>query len=140
MSLEENVALLEHSRRELWNSMIVRLPCEIISSKTVNVLHVGFILALVISGTFVIQIHQDSVLVAELIHDVMVGVFSTVHKDGLERVTFLRSLFENLHYVFWFDLLRASWLDDVLYCGKALHGVGENVRSQSLNVLSLIRF
>ena len=52
--------------------MVVALPSEIILGQPLDVLHVTLSFALIKSGALMIQVHQKTVLVAQLIHDVLV--------------------------------------------------------------------
>lgn len=90
----------------------MRHTCEVVLSKSVNILQMRFTLALIRTDAFVVKVHKHAVLVPKFIHNVMVLISAFVHKDRLESC--LRFLFKYLDYVLRLGFLGTSWFDRVL--------------------------
>ena len=58
--------------------MIMRSTSKVCLCETIDILEVGFLFPLVQAGSLMIQIHEDAILVAHLIHYVLICFVSTV--------------------------------------------------------------
>lgn len=72
-----------------------------------------------------IQVHEDAILVPQLVHDVLVRVSVTINQNRLECRLWL--LLEYLHDVFGLNILRTGRLDDVLEGGEHLVHLSEDI-------------
>lgn len=117
--------------------MIVRGCHKIVFRYSLDVLKMSLILPLVESTSLVIQVHKHTILVAQLVHDVMIRFVRPVHKDRFKRRLWL--LLEHLHNVFWLQVLSPCRLNHVLRRRKDFECFASCVSGQSLNILLWVR-
>ena len=97
-----------------------------------------FLLLLVITDALEVKVHHDSILVAELIHDVVVILASLfVDEDRFQSI--LRPLLKHLDYIFRFELVRSRGLEDILEGSDELEAATSHFCWQSLDEFLAIR-
>ena len=79
MSLKESVTLAIDGRWKFRKTVVMRDTGEIVLCQSVDILNMGLVFPLIKAGSLVIQVHQDAVLVAQLVHNVVVVGFASVN-------------------------------------------------------------
>ena len=98
----------------------------------------SLVLALIESSSLVIQVHKHTILVSQLVHDVVIRFLRPIHKDRFDLR--LRLLLEHLHDVFWLHILRTCRLNHVLGSREDFECFASCVSGESLKILLWIRF